>query len=366
MTKLGCKLNIIHRKRKQPWRRRPCFLLPNQGEQTVDTEFELYVERLEDYFAACTKLKKGIRNNEENTTKWLEKSFQAAWVFQKVFSEENLQNTSTHNKTSEEENAQRYFFVMKEIENDASSSMRLLKPSVIKFCDRVLEIIGNARKHILSRDKDLARYDRIMNQVNSMSITNLNGITTYKEVNTYEHLNAKLENYRKKYMITNNQMLTEFPFLFKLLDSASKKIVQCIYYNHLAIVYSVNTGLISLSRMLDMDVSSINSPKFYQQMLDSFPIPDTSAFTIIAFQRNHLRQLVESSTDLEGSPIQNHDPLYEYCIAVFSYVSQEKGDLNFEEGAVIKVIEKRGDWWYGETELGKGVFPSNYVIIRQK
>ncbi|XP_048865058.1 intersectin-1 isoform X1 [Brienomyrus brachyistius] len=54
----------------------------------------------------------------------------------------------------------------------------------------------------------------------------------------------------------------------------------------------------------------------------------------------------------------------EEYIAMYTYESSEQGDLTFQQGDVILVIKKEGDWWTGATAGRTGVFPSNYVRPR--
>uniref|UniRef100_A0A3B3S449 Intersectin-1 n=1 Tax=Paramormyrops kingsleyae TaxID=1676925 RepID=A0A3B3S449_9TELE len=54
----------------------------------------------------------------------------------------------------------------------------------------------------------------------------------------------------------------------------------------------------------------------------------------------------------------------EEYIAMYTYESNEQGDLTFQQGDVILVIKKEGDWWTGATAGRTGVFPSNYVRPR--
>ncbi|KAL1022328.1 hypothetical protein UPYG_G00025200 [Umbra pygmaea] len=60
------------------------------------------------------------------------------------------------------------------------------------------------------------------------------------------------------------------------------------------------------------------------------------------------------------SPTKPTDPGEEY-IAMYTYESNEQGDLTFQQGDVIVVTKKEGDWWTGVVSGKTGVFPSNYV-----
>ncbi|XP_054569483.1 intersectin-1 isoform X1 [Eptesicus fuscus] len=54
----------------------------------------------------------------------------------------------------------------------------------------------------------------------------------------------------------------------------------------------------------------------------------------------------------------------EEFIAMYTYESAEQGDLTFQQGDVILVTKKDGDWWTGTVGDKTGVFPSNYVRLK--
>uniref|UniRef100_A0A674D5H3 Intersectin-1 n=1 Tax=Salmo trutta TaxID=8032 RepID=A0A674D5H3_SALTR len=67
------------------------------------------------------------------------------------------------------------------------------------------------------------------------------------------------------------------------------------------------------------------------------------------------------------SPTKTMDPgeggccVFPEYIAMYTYESNEQGDLTFQQGDVIVVTKKEGDWWTGVVSGKTGVFPSNYV-----
>ena len=48
-------------------------------------------------------------------------------------------------------------------------------------------------------------------------------------------------------------------------------------------------------------------------------------------------------------------------VALFDYVSEEPGDLQFKAGEKIEVLKKEAEWWTGKIDDREGVFPYNYV-----
>uniref|UniRef100_A0A3Q3LVF9 Intersectin 1 (SH3 domain protein) n=1 Tax=Mastacembelus armatus TaxID=205130 RepID=A0A3Q3LVF9_9TELE len=53
-----------------------------------------------------------------------------------------------------------------------------------------------------------------------------------------------------------------------------------------------------------------------------------------------------------------------YYVAMYTYESSEQGDLSFQQGDIVMVTRKEGDWWTGMVGSKTGVFPSNYVKLR--
>uniref|UniRef100_A0A8C3R9E5 Intersectin-1 n=1 Tax=Cyanoderma ruficeps TaxID=181631 RepID=A0A8C3R9E5_9PASS len=56
--------------------------------------------------------------------------------------------------------------------------------------------------------------------------------------------------------------------------------------------------------------------------------------------------------------------LFAEYIAMYTYESSEQGDLTFQQGDLILVTKKDGDWWTGTLGDKSGVFPSNYVRLK--
>ncbi|KAJ8663547.1 hypothetical protein O0I10_000790 [Lichtheimia ornata] len=62
-------------------------------------------------------------------------------------------------------------------------------------------------------------------------------------------------------------------------------------------------------------------------------------------------------------PVKPREPM---ARALYPYKGEQPGDLSFEEGQVIVIIEKtdsQDDWWTGKIGNQTGVFPANYVQL---
>ncbi|XP_028323624.1 intersectin-1 isoform X6 [Gouania willdenowi] len=64
------------------------------------------------------------------------------------------------------------------------------------------------------------------------------------------------------------------------------------------------------------------------------------------------------------SPTKPMESIEAEYVAMYTYESSEQGDLSFQQGDVVVVTRKEGDWWTGMVGGKTGVFPSNYVKPR--
>lgn len=69
----------------------------------------------------------------------------------------------------------------------------------------------------------------------------------------------------------------------------------------------------------------------------------------------------EITTSSRSTTLYTTDGLNEHYVALYRYTSTETGDLSFNQGEIILVIKKEGDWWTGCIGNKTGIFPSNYV-----
>lgn len=63
----------------------------------------------------------------------------------------------------------------------------------------------------------------------------------------------------------------------------------------------------------------------------------------------------------DAPAIVEHPAEEEPYVAMYSYTSSEPGDLTFNQGQLIQVTKKEGDWWTGSIGERSGIFPANYV-----
>ncbi|XP_025153688.1 intersectin-2 isoform X3 [Harpegnathos saltator] len=77
------------------------------------------------------------------------------------------------------------------------------------------------------------------------------------------------------------------------------------------------------------------------------------------FPKSYVKETSTNNKDTVSDA--STDGLNEYYVALYRYASAETGDLSFNQGEVILVTKKEGDWWTGCIGDKTGIFPSNYV-----
>ncbi|XP_061667407.1 intersectin-2-like [Syngnathoides biaculeatus] len=118
--------------------------------------------------------------------------------------------------------------------------------------------------------------------------------------------------------------------------------------------------LLPVSRLTDGDLMGDNGVPPLQSDTSQVMSPWSSATASSETHRNLPLGEGEFGIDVDRLDGGDAVQLEEY-VALYTYESPEAGDLTFEEGDVIVVTEREGEWWQGCIGDQTGVFPSNYV-----
>ncbi|KAM4599869.1 intersectin-1 isoform 3-T3 [Fundulus diaphanus] len=110
-------------------------------------------------------------------------------------------------------------------------------------------------------------------------------------------------------------------------------------------------------------------PKSYVKLISAnMTIPPAAAAGAAAVRSKNANEAGISESPPNGkrpssSPAKPSESGEEY-VAMYTYESNEQGDLSFQQGDIVVVTRKEGDWWTGMVGGKTGVFPSNYVKPR--
>jgi len=84
---------------------------------------------------------------------------------------------------------------------------------------------------------------------------------------------------------------------------------------------------------------------------------------------NSLNQLTEyhraaSVSRSQTIYLKDMENLHQVGRALYDFVAQEDGELNFSRGEVIKITDTTDEnWWHGTTNNCTGMFPANYIQV---
>ncbi|XP_024117144.1 intersectin-1 isoform X2 [Oryzias melastigma] len=105
-------------------------------------------------------------------------------------------------------------------------------------------------------------------------------------------------------------------------------------------------------------------PKSYVKLISTNVAPPVSAVARSKNPSESARSESPPSEKRSPSSLSNHAETGEEYLAMYTYESSEQGDLSFQQGDIVVVTRKEGDWWTGMVGGKTGVFPSNYVKLR--
>ncbi|KAF8308835.1 hypothetical protein DL93DRAFT_2086491, partial [Clavulina sp. PMI_390] len=135
----------------------------------------------------------------------------------------------------------------------------------------------------------------------------------------------------------------------------------------------LNAGLVTTKKMGDVNTSSVGAA-FGSLMPKKAPPPPPPAPAALPASRAPRSSFAPPPTraaPVTRAPTPPPEPEEEpepepeeWVKALYDHQGEDSGDLPFQEGARIKVIEHNSpDWWTGELNGRQGLFPSSYVEI---
>lgn len=92
------------------------------------------------------------------------------------------------------------------------------------------------------------------------------------------------------------------------------------------------------------------------------PPPQQSLQSRVKVTNANVGEFAETSASFSSLTLSSC--LHTEYVAMYTYESNEQGDLSFQQGDIVVVTRKEGDWWTGMVGGKTGVFPSNYVKPR--
>lgn len=245
--------------------------------------------------------------------------------------------------------------------------LQWLASTVSGKVDQVLKYAATIEKHIRTRSHILLDYDTAYNVVDTLALKQKTEELSIKQSRQYYNSERKLDALLEDYNKINTALKEELPYFFKLLAAFIQPLHIMTYYVNLMVTYQFSTNILSLQEEFGISVEDLQSADFgailererLARVLLATDILET--LTITQFRKSYFDSLTRSEVQPVSAVVSNFDPTAQYCKALFNFKGVEDGDLPFNGGDIIKVLDDSGSWWRGKLGAKTGTFPSNYV-----
>lgn len=202
------------------------------------------------------------------------------------------------------------------------------------------KVVEPVAKHMRHRLAALFEYDRVYNAHEALSLKQNSYGLSAKEDHQLFNLERKLDATKNAYDTANNMLKHQLPQLTALVAEFLQPLVYIAYYVQLTVSYHFVVNL-------KMD----HIPDLWEAV--------TLASFVQELTQEHERRLAPQRTVMDrvfGAP-------GSYCVAMYAFEAEQKGDLSFAKGDRIKILDNRESWWRGEVAGQVGLFPPNYVEV---
>lgn len=258
------------------------------------------------------------------------------------------------------ENAKRYQVALEEVSCYLKETLGAIPGQVDVKVGELLNLLAMVHKQINKRDRLLTRYESLHDKYDCMTILSATKQLSAKQKLEHKVLEESMNDAKAQYTALNSMICMELPYYFILIRKFMEPILEFLYFVHLTLAYQTHLNFTSVKEELGM-ADEMSTATFSEDHMRKFTRIEPlclNDLTIIRFRRDNLELLVNE----EGQPpLSLTEKGSHLCVALYNYHSEVAEDLNFCQGDIIKVSECSGDWWEGELNGKRGIFPKNHV-----
>lgn len=312
-------------------------------------------------------------------------------------------------------NASYFQQALDELRELLTPEVELIESRILQPVQEFIAVCKTIRKNITKRDHKLVDYDRHNNAYTKLrdkkEKTLKDEQNLFKVEQDYETAAADYEHY-------NNLMKEELPRFFEMSTRFMTPLFHSFYYMQLNVYYltldklqnfangKYDISAESAARLEQDYVSQLNdaserlealsirkpampTARLLQQARSSSGAGPGSPTSTLGSKASLGRSASTASAapppsysaggastaaaaattkrappPIPGKPAAAAKPAVQYVVALYDYAAQAEGDLTFNAGDRIEVVEKTAsteDWWTGRLNGVQGVFPGNYV-----
>lgn len=325
--------------------------------KTIDTEFEELVEELDAIDDACYEMLQ------------LNKVF-CSFFYELISSSQRVVNSfhilirsgasnlinDTDSNSGNWERAQSYQVALEDTNMIIRETLVSIPVQLDSRIRCLISKLDQIHTHISKRDKLLTNYEKLLDEFDAMTILGATNSFSPKQKLAYLALEKALDEAKSAYIKCNAMICLELPYFFMLVRKFMEPALGLLYFIHLTSAYQTHLNFSFLQADKD-----IGSSSFLKGIVKNFQLPDSDILDnlrIVRYHRDYLELLIRSETStLSGR--RSNEVLH--CRALYDYKSDVEEDLQFKKGDIIEVFRKRGDWWSGQCNGKRGIFPVNHV-----
>lgn len=240
---------------------------------------------------------------------------------------------------------------------------------------KLLSISKNIKRNIKEREFALLDMNKYTDHLATLKSKDTVTLTLKQEQNLVRY-EKNMELSRITYERINDLFKRELPKFFELVSDFIKPLHIVLYYLQLTIHYQLlslneipdeKLKLLSKETKMDPMVFSNHISEQYRKVHEP-TVEEMNNLTIIrSTLENSLLKMskLSNSADSEAEVPESVRTAFNYCFLKFSYKAEQDGDLTFEKGDKVKILDQRfnSDWWKGELNGEVGIFPKNYVTM---
>ncbi|KAF2486721.1 hypothetical protein BDY17DRAFT_291993 [Neohortaea acidophila] len=313
-----------------------------------------------------------------------------------------------------------YQTLVQELKESLAPELELIQTRIVAPADELMAILKVARKWTVKRDHKQLDYDKERNKLKKLQDKSDRSAkdesALYKTENAYEDATQQYED-------LNNLLKLELPQLFEYEREFIQPLFQSFYYMQLNVFYTlhekmqaIDIGYFDFTR--DIEDAFQEKRGDVQAQVEAIPVvkfkttgqrrPPSKFQSKLALENGRTSSPTGSVPSTRRLTVGSHDtpppyspngdlgrsastgssmvaaakakppppkpkpsrlsgaPAAETVTAIWPYEAQAEGDLTFNTGDVIEIVQRTenvNEWWVGRIGTRQGQFPGNYVEL---
>ncbi|KAK0456797.1 hypothetical protein EV421DRAFT_1895995 [Armillaria borealis] len=317
-------------------------------------------------------------------------------------------------------NVDKYETAMEELRASVGPELELIESRITGPAKEMQSILKLIRKSITKRDHKLMDYDRFNNSLTKLRDKKEKSLSDEKNLfkaRSHLQLEQDFELATNEYDFINNALKTDLPRFMTLSTQFIDPLFHSFFYMQLNIFYLILEKMNTFAETAKYDISNVPGQQicdeYEQNRTDAWsqieelgitkriisgliarqevlpkgasphtaspapsfkksppPPPPSAAAAALAVPPPPYSASVVAATKRAPppppplKPKPTVKPAVQYVVALYDFAAQADGDLSFNVGDRIEIVERTGsaeDWWTGRLNGQQGVFPGNYV-----